>query len=190
MVDVSLQPCARRSQACQLEGKPSQAGQIRPNWGCSDKHAARSQEDKDTAGIPGHSARPLVGQVEEVRLLAVRRVIHVPWKTNALSVFPQPYCLPDVSLLNKETLSMETWVGRILWKPPSQMHNQASQHQPDEADLHLPGRRTERCKQAACTRIGAYVRVHPAAPEHSSSPNPKLTTLMLWFCVPCGPEPG
>lgn len=33
---------------------------------------------------------------------------------------------------------METWVGRILWKPPSQMHNQASQHQPDEADLHLP----------------------------------------------------
>ena len=90
------------------------AGQIEPNWGCSDEHTARSWEDKDTAGIPGRSARPLVGQAEEVRLLAVRDVIHVLWKTNALSVFPRLYCLPDGSLLNKETLSMETWAGRIL----------------------------------------------------------------------------
>lgn len=138
MAAASLQPHARRSRASQLEEKLGWAGQIRPNWRCSDECTARSREDKDTAGIPGRSARPLVGQAEEVRLLAVRDVIHVLWKTNALSVFPRPCCLPDGSLLNKETLSMETWAGGILWKPPSQMQSQASQHQPDEPDPHLP----------------------------------------------------
>lgn len=54
-----LQPRAR-SRACQLEMKPGWAGQAQPNWECSDKHAVRNWEDKDTAGIPGHSARALV----------------------------------------------------------------------------------------------------------------------------------
>lgn len=33
---------------------------------------------------------------------------------------------------------METWAGGILRKPPSQMHSEASQHQPYESDPHLP----------------------------------------------------
>lgn len=157
MAAASLQPCTRRSHACQLEGKLGWAGQIQPNWGCSGKRAVRSWEDKDTTGIPGHSARPLVGLAEEVRLLAVRNVIHVLWKTNALSVFPQAYCLPDSSLLNMETLSMETWAGGILWKPPSQMHSQASQHQPDELHPHLSWQTAEEMQAGSLT---SYQTLH------------------------------
>lgn len=56
-----LQPRAR-SCACQLEMKLGWARQAQPNWECSDKHAVRNWEHKDTAGIPGRSARPLVGE--------------------------------------------------------------------------------------------------------------------------------
>lgn len=48
--------------ACQPEMKPGWAGQAQPNWECSHKHAVRNWEHKDTAGISGRSARPLVGE--------------------------------------------------------------------------------------------------------------------------------
>lgn len=84
-------------------------------------------------------------------------------KQNPLSVFPRLHCLPDGSLLSTETLSMETWAGGILWKPPSQMHSQASQHQPDEPDPHLPWQAAEETRADSLPFIG----VQSPTPEHS-----------------------
>lgn len=122
MVAASLQPC-NRSHACQLEGKLGQAGQIWPNWGCSDECAVRSQEDKDTTSIPGHSARPLVGQSEGSEAASCQACYSYSLENKHYIGIPMAILSARRLHPQQETLSMETWVGRILWKPPSQMHS-------------------------------------------------------------------
>lgn len=83
---------------------------------------------------------------------------------------------------------METWVGGILWKPPSLADAYSG--------ISTPARQAGSTPPLADGR-GDVSRQPALVLDPSLGPSllpwstkPKLITLMLWLCVPRGSEPG
>lgn len=88
------------------------------------------------------------------------------------------------------TLSMETWAGGILWKPPLQMHRQASPHQPDELDPHLPWQAAKAMQVGSLPLPWSLCQAPASCPSALRLTSPKLITLVLWLCPLRGLKPG